>query len=226
MVKQLLVVLFTVLSTLVSFNLHASTSHQIKSIEFKELPVTPTHQKMLSFNTGIGDIISIGTQIVALGEGIYNLVQRGKPSIKIGEFDPINVVPRLPGTNTYVHPMDVYGTVEEPMVKRYRADVKNMLNQSVVTYEFILQFEYGGKYDEKGAYIQNAFIIPSQVRVAYGWDFNAQMKVIGISNSGSKDDPVATATLSIKHSFGSVLSATSNDFNVKITGKGKVITNK
>jgi hypothetical protein len=226
MVKQLSVVLFTVLITLVSSSLQASTSHQIKSIEFQELPVTASHQKMLHFNTGIGDIISMGTQIVALGESIYNLVQKGKPSIKVGEFDPINVVPRLPGTNTYVHPMDVYGTVEEPMVKRYRATVKNMLNMNVVTYEFLLQFEYGGKYDEKGAYIQNAFIVPSKVDVAYGWDFAAQMKLIGISNSGTKDNPIATATLSIKHSFGSVLSAESNDFNVKITGKGKVITNQ
>src|SRR5690606_27407237 len=48
----------------------------------------------------VGKVISVARDLVALGEDIYQLVIKGKPTNKTS-YAPISVVPRVNGTDVY-----------------------------------------------------------------------------------------------------------------------------
>jgi hypothetical protein len=193
----------------------------IKSIEVVEVPLDNEDMKsLMHLNMGVGDIIATAKDIVGLGQSIYDLVQKGKPSITT-EYAAINVVPKDPVTKQFVDPYDLDGT-SDPIRKKFVATITNSFNMKVVTFEYMLMFSYGGSYNGKGAYIQNAMIIPISVNVIYGYDFNAQMKLLGISKKGTQDQPVAAEVLAMKYKVSSVGKAIERTRIINITGQGKI----
>jgi hypothetical protein len=196
--------------------------HDIKSIEVFELPLLDEHAKsdMQVDGLGPGEIIALANDIIALGEKVYTLVQKGKPTIAV-EYAPINIVPKDPITKQYVDPFDLTNT-SDPVKKRFVASIKNFLNSEVVRFEYMVVFSYGGSWNGKGKYIQNAMIIPVGVTASYGYDFAATMKLQGITNKGSAANPIATALLTMNYTIKGWGKEVNNTQVVNITGLGEI----
>jgi hypothetical protein len=222
MVKVLALTALVFASSLTFAQSQKPNGHDIKSIEVYELPLLDDHAKvdMAMNGMGPGEIIGLVNDLIALGEKIYPLVQKGKPTIAV-DYAPINVVPRDPITKQYVDPFDLTNT-SDPVKKRFVASIKNFFGAEAVRFEYMVVFSYGGSWNGKGKYIQNAMIIPVGVTASYGYDFVASMKLQGITNKGTAADPIATALLTMNYTIQGWGKSVNNTQVVHVTGLGEI----
>jgi len=169
-----------------------------------------------------GKVISVAKDLVALGEAVYELVKKGKPT-NVTEFAPVSVVPKDPATKEYVDPFDLEG-FSIPEEKNFQAKIVNGLGKAVVDFRYKVIYSYGGSFNSTGKYLTNVMIVPTYVATTHGWDFNAAMRLSGVMNHGTKADPVAGALLVIKYQMNSWSSAFERNDTVHITGNGEVKT--
>lgn len=165
-----------------------------------------------------GKIIATAKEFVALGEAVYELVKKGKPN-NVTTYAPVSVVPTNPETKQPVDVFDLEG-FGIPTQKKFTAKLTNGAGLVVISFDYMVVYSYGGSYNGKGKWISSASIIPVAVRTSFGWDFNAEMKVSGIMNHGSKADPVAGLILTVKYSMKSWSSAYERNDTIHMTGKG------
>lgn len=191
-------------SSLVFANDYGQRESVVEKFEIQKVPLA-SHEKInnlpLALNPGPGEIIAMGRELVALGEDIYRLVEKGRPSTK-NVYAPINVLPKDPRTRTYVDPMDLEQT-SRPIKEKYVMIGRNVFGGEVLRFEFMVIFQTG-RYG-KGRYIQNAVIVPTKVRALYSNSLDSEMKLVGISNSGSKASPIAGAILMVTYKASSMI---------------------
>lgn len=167
-----------------------------------------------------GQVISTARDIVALGESIYDLVIKGKPT-NVTEYAPISVVPKDPTTKEPVDVFDLEG-FSMPSEKNYSASVKNSVGKEVVKFTYKVVYSHSGSYNGTGKYLTGVNIIPGSVKTSFGWDFNASMKLSGMMNHGTKADPVAGVMVTIKYQMNSWSSALERNDTIHITGRGEI----
>jgi hypothetical protein len=163
-----------------------------------------------------GQVISTARDLVALGEDIYRLVSKGKPNVTTA-YDPISVIPKVDG-----RAVDLLDTEQwsMPSKRSYQLVLKNLYGVAVVTFRYSVIFSYNGAYDGRGKYITAAQIQPDYVNVLWGFDFTATMKLSGIQNQGTRQDPVAAATLRIEYTTSNVMNSRTIGDSYFITGRG------
>ncbi|MFL5783531.1 MAG: hypothetical protein ACJ76H_02905, partial [Bacteriovoracaceae bacterium] len=163
-----------------------------------------------------GRIISMGRDLVALGEDIYRLVSKGKPNVTTA-YDPISVIPKENG-----RPVDLMDTESwsMPAKRTYQLTLKNLYGIAVVTFRYSVIFSYNGSYNGTGKYITAAQIQPDYVNVLWGFDFSATMKLSGIQNQGTKANPTAAATLRMEYTASNVMNSRTIGDTYFITGRG------
>lgn len=205
---------------LVNANLVSASEYTFHSFE---VPVTKEEKHLATMPVPVdpGQVIAWGKDIVALGEAIYDLVIKGKPTSQT-EYTPINVVPRDPVTRNYVEPMELE-EASDPIKRKFVLSAKNKRNQEVVRVEYLLMFQVA-KYNGKGKYILNAVILP-RVRVGYGFDFSSQMRLVGIANKGKASDPVVSIILDMHYRIGSLFTAQDSHNAITLNGLGNVDLN-
>lgn len=166
-----------------------------------------------------GEVIQVARDLVALGEEVYVLVQKGKPNLTT-QYAPVSVLPREAGRA--VDAFDLEGW-KMPISKTVTVNFKNIYGIAMAGVEYKLVFSYGGKYNGKGAYITNAQIIPSKAHAYYGVDFDVKMRLSGLTNHGTRTNPVAGAMLHIQYKATTVLSNIERSDTYQITGRGQVV---
>lgn len=213
---------------LVNSNLVSASEYTFKTVQ---VPVTAKQSQMLDSiipppvggaiggTVDPGQVIGWGRDLVALGEAIYTLVSKGKPTVQT-EYTPISIVPRDPITRNYVEPMELEEATA-PIKRRFITSAKNGFNQEVVRVEYLLMFQVA-KYNGKGKYILNAVILPN-VKVGYGFDFTSQMKLIGVSNRGKTNDPLVQIALDMHYTIGSMVTGINKHIGISINGNGEII---
>lgn len=165
----------------------------------------------------VGQVISMAQNVVALGEQVYTLVQKGKPSITT-EYAPISIVPMDPMTKEVVNPFDM-DDCAVPQQKKYRTVMKSG-SSVVVNFEYAVIYSANCSYNGVGKYIQTLNIIPTKIKVGYGWDVTAQMKLTGLMNHGKRDNPNVGALLTIKYTMKSWRTALEKNDTIHVTGAG------
>lgn len=163
-----------------------------------------------------GKVISTARDLVALGEDIYRLVSKGKPNVTTA-YDPISVIPKVDG-----RAVDLLDTEQwsMPSKRSYQLVLKNLYGVAVVTFRYSVIFSYNGSYDGKGKYITAAQIQPDYVNVLWGFDFSATMKLSGIQNQGTRQNPIAAATLRMEYTASNVMNSRTIGDSYFITGRG------
>jgi hypothetical protein len=163
-----------------------------------------------------GRVIKVAKDLVALGEDIYRLVQKGKPTNTI-KYAPISVIPKLEG-----EPVDVFATENwrTPRRHTYEAVYENLFGMEVVSFRYSVIYSWGGTFEGTGAYLTAAQIVPERVNTLFGYDFTATMKLGGIQNNGTRTNPVAAATLLMEYTVSTVMKTSHEVDSFHITGRG------
>ena len=163
-----------------------------------------------------GKVIGLAKELGALGEDIYKLVQKGKPH-NMTSYSPISVIPRVNGNN-----VDIFETENWKMPTRatYEIIYKNLFGMEVVKFRYSVIFSYGGTYQGKGAYLTATQIVPVSIMTSFGFDFSAIMKLQGIQNHGTKENPVAGAIITMEYTVETVIQASLESDSYHLTGRG------
>jgi hypothetical protein len=164
----------------------------------------------------VGRVIVIAKDLVALGESIYHLVQKGKPTVKT-TYAPISVIPRVDGKHVDILDMENWSM---PRRLSYEVEYKNYYGMNVVKFRYSIIFSHSGSFNGKGAYLTSTQIIPESVEVSWGYDFSAQMKLGGIQNMGTKQSPIAAAILIMEYQVETVFRSEVTANSYFVTGKG------
>ncbi|MBA2403935.1 MAG: hypothetical protein H0V66_04120 [Bdellovibrionales bacterium] len=164
----------------------------------------------------VGGVIKVGRELVALGEDIYKLVQKGKPS-NTTSYAPISVIPKVGDTH-----VDIFETENWtiPRKNTYVISYKNLYGMEVVKFRYSVIYSYGGTYKGKGAYITAAMIVPESIMTSFGFTFSATMKLNGIMNHGTKENPVAGAIMAMEYTVETFLQASLESDSYHVTGRG------
>lgn len=180
-----------------------------------DLPAIDENKSVKS-SADVGKVIMIAKELVALGESIYTLVQKGKPH-NTTSYAPVSVIPKVGGT--YV---DIFETENwtAPRRNTYEITYKNLYGMAVVVFRYSVIYSYGGTYKGKGAYITSAIIVPESIKTSFGFDFSATMKLSGLMNHGTKENPVAGAILAMEYTVETFLQASLQTDSYHITGRG------
>lgn len=163
-----------------------------------------------------GRVIAIARDLVALGEEVYRLVDHGRPH-NVTEYAPISVVPRINGQPADVFETEGWGA---PTKKSYVVSYKNLYNVVVVDFRYSVVYSYGGHFDGQGAFLTAVQIIPEYVKTLFGFDFTATMKLGGIQNQGTRNNPIAGATILLEYTISNMLTAINHTEAYFITGQG------
>lgn len=163
-----------------------------------------------------GKVIAVARDLVALGEDVYRLVIKGKPS-NTSSYTPISVIPRVNGIA--VDMLDTEGW-SSPVKRTYQIDYENLYGITVVSFRYSIIYSYNGSYDGKGSYLTSVQIVPETVRTLFGFDFTAQMKLGGIQNQGTRANPIAAATILMEYTVSSIMVANNQVDSYFITGRG------
>lgn len=215
--------------------LQASTvTSDLGSLEISEVSVNkfmePGPTPSPTFNDRVqqtGSVIQVAKDVVALGEAIYTLVERGRPKVTT-EYAPISIVPRdpanpatEPGMRNAVDPFDMEG-FSFPVEKMITAKVKSPIGKPAVTFKYKVIYSYGGSYEGKGKYLIGINIIPAVVEVGHGWTFDSSMKLTGMMNHGTRENPVAGAMITIKYKMSSMRQSFERNDTIYISGDGSM----
>lgn len=165
-----------------------------------------------------GKVIQAAKDIVALGEDIYTLVQKGKPT-NVTEYAPISVVPKDPATKEVVDPFELEG-FSMPVQKNFTARLKDG-GKEVINFKYKVLYSYGGSYNGAGKYLTGVIIIPGSVKTNFGWNFTATMRLSGIMNHGTKASPIAGVMITVKYQMNGWNKAHERNDTVHITGAGQ-----
>lgn len=163
-----------------------------------------------------GQVIGIAKDLVALGEDIYKLVIKGKPT-NTTKYAPISVIPKENG-----EPVDVMATEhwKVPVKRSFEVLYENLYGMDVVKFRYSVIFAYGGTYNGKGAYLTSVQIIPESVSTLFGYDFTATMKLGGIQNLATRENPIAAATLLLEYTVNTIMKANTEVSSVFVAGNG------
>jgi len=198
--------------------LNQEVAERLSFTDLKQLAMESSVDNHKSGNSvaNVGQVIMVAKELVALGEGIYKLVQKGKPH-NTTNYAPISVIPKVGGA--YV---DIFETENWsiPRKNTYVITYKNLYGMEVVKFKYSVIYSYGGTFNGKGAYITSAIITPDSIMTSFGFDFTATMKLNGIMNHGTKENPVAGAIMAMQYTVETFLQASLQTDSYHITGKG------
>ncbi|MES2527717.1 MAG: hypothetical protein V4598_11545 [Bdellovibrionota bacterium] len=175
----------------------------------------------------VGGVISVAKDVVALGEAIYALVEKGRPKVTT-EYAPIDIVPRDP-SNTEADPAKKYAVsmfdmegFSLPQEKLITAKIKTPTGGTAVEFKYKVIYSYGGSYNGVGKYLAGINIIPASVKVSHGWTLNSTMKLTGMLNHGTRVDPIVGAMITVKYSISSMTQAFERNDTIYISGDGSM----
>ncbi len=168
----------------------------------------------------VGRVVAVGREIVALGEAIYDLVQRSKPT-NTTEYAPISVVPYDRATSQMVSPFELEN-FSIPQSKTYMAIIKNISGKVVVTVKYRVIYSHGGTFNGKGRYLTNVMVVPSEIKTSFGWNVNMLMKVGNVMNHGTVANPNAGILLMVKYQITSMGVAYERNDTIHVAGTGDV----
>ncbi len=188
--------------------------------EFSEKSLPMKNYVKQGPGTEIGDVISIAREIIAFGKEIYKIVEAGKPVINTS-YAPISVLPLETKYGQDITPMKL-ANWKSPKFTKFKVSYKNGYGSEVVAFTYNVNMSYGGKFEGKGAYITNAQIVPEKITVAWGYTFNAKMALVGLTNVGTDEEPVAGATLVLSYSVSTVIKEDKNNMSLFIDGNGTI----
>lgn len=154
--------------------------------------------------------------IVSIGKQVWELVKTGKPVVDV-KRDEIAVLPLRVECWRHLEGW------QNPVVKAYRTRIKNLYGMTVVEFTFKVISYPGGSYRGTGKYLARVSVVPVSTYVAPWWEFNASVRVPGVFNYGTVEDPVASVEVEISQSIRTILTHLDQVDNFLIKGNGEIL---
>ena len=174
----------------------------------------PQNSSVRNFNANVLSELAVD-EIINIGEKVWDIVKEGAPVVET----EINRASALPaGVDCW---MELSGW-QTPKSQLYRVTYKNLYGITVVDFKFRVIFSYGADVNGKGRYIANATIMPADLHVTWGYNFNAQVHIPLVFNAGTKEAPIAGMQLEVKWNISTPFNYKEKSEVFYITGDGQL----
>lgn len=121
--------------------------------------------------------------IIAVGKQIWQIIQDNKPQWNNSTVT-VSAIPRK---------VECWNNLTgwRRDQKSYQVVAKNLLGMEVIRFKYTVVYYYGGSYEDRGQYLANVTVLPTDVRVSWGYSLDSDVKVPVIQNLGSTASPIA-----------------------------------
>ncbi len=148
---------------------------------------------------GLGDVLNpintidvIVDKIINIGKKLWTVVQAGKPVLNL-KTDIATALPM--GTRCWT---DLQAW-QMPESKVYEVSFKNDFGMEVVKMAYRILWVHGGQFNGQGSYIGYATMMPVDVKVAWGFQMNANVTIPTVFNMGTREAPVAGMQMNMQY---------------------------
>ncbi len=148
-------------------------------------PALNTDRALDTESIDIGAIINIAKQV-------WTIIEKNKPVANISS-DYATAVPQ--GVTNMMEDMSHFSELQS---QSYEWIGKNLFNGEVFNVRYTVVNQYGGRFKGKGAYLTSVGIIPSHVKVAWGWKLDFNVRNVAVTNLGSVEEPIASIALDLQ----------------------------
>jgi hypothetical protein len=197
---------------------------EISHFEITEVPINKSDEIARSEKDILEEIVYVVDTLIAVGKKIYEVVDAGRPVVN-AKFNNVSVLPRSE-SGEVVNPFYDMEGWSQPLHRKYKIVFKNLYGIEVVSFTYGVSFQYGGKHNSSGAYILGANIYPDQLNVLWGWNLDASVETVSISNTSSAQDPVASLQLKLVGKVTTPIVENRFSHVFYMTGNGKLMSNK
>lgn len=194
--------------------------YEIAAVEVHEVQADLAKGFESTANKNLGGVIMQARGLIAFGKEIWKIIEAGRPVSNHTAMQTITVLPK----DEEGQPVDVMDMErwQLPSAKSYRVEYKNGFGMTVIGFTYTVVYQWGGSYEGKGKYLTGVNVMADDISVSWGFNFSADSQLLSITNTGTKANPVAAATLTIKYRAKSVVSDISSSETFYVTGSGKI----
>lgn len=193
----------------------------IVSVEVEELAQESVDVFDEKRDKNLGQVILVVDQLLALGKKIWPIIKAGKPVLQTNFAPTISVLPKSENLSTNDLSFYEMENWSAPTQKSYRVAFKNGWGSEVISFVYTVAFQYNGSYQGSGRYITGLDVRASQISVSWGFEFNADSMLVNIANLGTKEDPIASATVRISYTAQSFLRTIQTSESFHVSGDGQ-----
>jgi hypothetical protein len=154
--------------------------------------------------------------MVLIGEKLIQIIQAGKPVVNI-KRDAVAALP-LGVTNW----QDLAGW-QAPVTKVYTVKVTNYLGMDVVDMRLKVSAMWGGSRDGRGQYLANVLVVPSNLKVLWGWNLDLWSENRDPVNSGTLEAPKAGLGFDIRYRVTTMINELNGTQDYFVTGDGNIL---
>jgi hypothetical protein len=219
----IVILLMTSISTFSAEPITNSSDMLIKSVSVEEVstPSTVIMDEVSSFDPvgSLNEISLILDGLLGIGKKIWPIIEGGKPVVTTNLAPAVSIIPNIDGKNVVLNDMANWSI---PKVKSYRVAFQNYWGNDVVAFTYTVIFQHGGSYNNVGKYVTTLKVIPSDIYTSWGFNFNVTSELVGISNVGSKESPIASGVVQVSYKVTSVLNDVSRAQSFYIDGNGNI----
>lgn len=153
-------------------------------------------------------------QIINFGAKLWKLVEANKPVVAVNT------------TSANALPAGVEGNWlalenwQEPRARRHAVTYKNVYGIEVVNFDYRITYTAGGVHDGKGLYLSNVAVNPQNLSVAWGYNVEANAKVVNVLNTGTKNNPRAGMEVLVEWKIKTILKDMRSSTSFFVKGDG------
>lgn len=192
---------------------------KLKSVQYNHVSDFQIPYEMKANRNELNNILAVVDKLIALGEKIIPLIEKGKAVYRSKNMEAISVIPNL---GSSVNSLAEIANWSYPVTKHFKVVFENLYGIDVVSFVYSVTFQYNGSYGGKGKYLTGVRVATRDVSVMWGFDVDAHSELIQISNVGTTSNVVAGATIEINYTVGNILNVISTSEAFHVTGDGKI----
>jgi hypothetical protein len=159
------------------------------------------------------EVDAILDQIINIGRKVWKIAEDNRPVVQVSS----NVANALPQGLTAWQSLEGWQT---PTTRVYRVVYENLYGMDVVDFSYRVTFTHGGNLRGKGRYLTQVTVVPAQLDVAWGYEFNAEATIPSVVNAGTTADPVAGMEIQLHWSVDTILKHSESTTSFFVRGDG------
>jgi hypothetical protein len=163
---------------------------------------------------GTGGRVTL-SDIITIGQKVWDFVVSNKPNTTYQSLKAA-VVPSGITSWTQLRGWS------KPVSKVYRVEFTNMFGQTAGSFDYRINFVYGGSYQGKGKYIGQISFVPAAVRLGTDRTLDVKAELLDPLNFGTEEDPIAGVELQISWSSPTTTRYQLNSVEFFMYGTGEI----
>lgn len=200
-----------------------SRFYQLKAAKIQE--VVPTAEEIYGFTAEQAEQAEVKApatfledidinKIILIGEKVIELIKRGAPVVNI-KRDVVYAIPKG------LEWQQLTGW-QLPVTKVYQVQIVNGLNMNVVDARVKVSSMYGGSYMGKGQYLANVVVVPTSVKVLWGFSLDLWTENREPINMGQVEAPIAGLGFDIRYKVTSWATEINGTQDYFVLGSGDI----